>query len=669
MLILLFVLQDRAPEVVVTASPLNPLDEFNTPYNAEVMLMDEIQRRRQARTFPEALKELPGIHMQKTGHGQGSPFIRGFTGYRNLLLMDGIRLNTSIQRQGPNQYWSLVDPYTIDRLEVVRGPASVLYGSDALGGTVAAYSREPDPHGHGRTLFRYASDEDSFTARQEGWGGTDDFAVLAGATVRDYGDIRAAGGTQPNTGYEGNDGDFKFVWRIDEQQKLVGAVQHTQLLDAPRTHRTNRAVSFHGTTVGTDRRLDIDNRRNLNYLQYHRDDLQVSVSWQELTERESRIRAGGAQDRRDFDVGTLGVWARMRSGPITYGVEGYRDHIDSSGRDVSAAGAVTRFQRGVVADDTTYDLAGAFIQGEFTAGDFDFTIGARLYYAAIDAEQVDFDDADGLVLPSIDEDWLSAVGSARAVWHVAENWNLIAGVGQGFRAPSAEDMTSITLNLSGTLQIPAADLDPERTITGELGVRADYDDWGAELFGFVTDMDDVIERRRVANPFFPTFGAAQANQLDNFGDGNFYGLELAAHFLPIEEVTLVGDISWTFGETDRIGGTGRKSLEPADKVNPLAGHVGVRWEPADSGWWVEGLVTMVGRQDRLSPSDLTDTQRIPPGGTPGFTIYTLRGGYRFSEVVAAFAAVENISDKDYRFHGSGQNEPGTNAVIGVEVTY
>jgi hemoglobin/transferrin/lactoferrin receptor protein len=101
----------------------------------------------------------------------------------------------------------------------------------------------------------------------------------------------------------------------------------------------------------------------------------------------------------------------------------------------------------------------------------------------------------------------------------------------------------------------------------------------------------------------------------------------------------------------------------------MAAHAGVRWEPADSGWWVEGLVTIMDRQERLSSSDVGDTQRIPPGGTPGFTIYTLRGGYRFNEHVAATAMLENIGDHDYRWHGSGSNEPGINAILGIEATY
>jgi hemoglobin/transferrin/lactoferrin receptor protein len=76
--------------------------------------------------------------LQKTSYGQGSPFLRGFTGFRTLLMVDGVRLNNAVFREGPNQYWNTVDPWSVDRYEVVLGPASVLYGSDAVGGAVNA---------------------------------------------------------------------------------------------------------------------------------------------------------------------------------------------------------------------------------------------------------------------------------------------------------------------------------------------------------------------------------------------------------------------------------------------------------------------------------------------------------------------------------------------------
>jgi len=132
--------QERG-KIVITGNPVRPTDWFVSPFNTTVIEGDSVHDRQAARSFPDALKEAPGVHVQKTGPGQASPFIRGFTGYRTLALIDGVRLNNSAFRSGPNQYWSTIDMFLVDRIEVVRGPGSVLYGSDAMGGIAAVYSR------------------------------------------------------------------------------------------------------------------------------------------------------------------------------------------------------------------------------------------------------------------------------------------------------------------------------------------------------------------------------------------------------------------------------------------------------------------------------------------------------------------------------------------------
>jgi len=128
------------PEIVVTPTRSEQAPH-DSPYTSTLVGGKDIQGRKLSRTTPDAMDETPGILLQKTGHGQGSPFIRGFTGFRTLFLIDGIRLNNSVFRDGPNQYWNTVDSFTIDRLEVVKGPGSVMYGSDAVGGTVSVFTR------------------------------------------------------------------------------------------------------------------------------------------------------------------------------------------------------------------------------------------------------------------------------------------------------------------------------------------------------------------------------------------------------------------------------------------------------------------------------------------------------------------------------------------------
>ncbi|MFM7183091.1 MAG: TonB-dependent receptor plug domain-containing protein [Verrucomicrobiales bacterium] len=129
------------PPVVVTAT--REMRSILEQPNSVVALDAEKFLETQARTLPEALLETPGILVQRTGPAQGSPFVRGFTGYRNLALIDGIRLNNSVFREGPNQYWGTIDPYGLAGIELVKGQGSVLYGSDAIGGTLNALTLRP----------------------------------------------------------------------------------------------------------------------------------------------------------------------------------------------------------------------------------------------------------------------------------------------------------------------------------------------------------------------------------------------------------------------------------------------------------------------------------------------------------------------------------------------
>lgn len=94
-----------------------------------------------SRTTPEILMGTAGVFVQKTNHGGGSPFVRGLTGNQTLLLVDGIRLNNSTFRYGPNQYFNTIDPFSISRIEVLKGEGSVAYGSDALGGTIQVFTK------------------------------------------------------------------------------------------------------------------------------------------------------------------------------------------------------------------------------------------------------------------------------------------------------------------------------------------------------------------------------------------------------------------------------------------------------------------------------------------------------------------------------------------------
>ena len=456
-------------ETIVTATRARR-PTFDTPFSTEV-IDEELLRQRSYRTVPQALRDIPGVLPQETAHGQGSPFIRGFTGFRNVFLIDGIRLNNSAFREGPNQYWNTIDPFSIESLEVVKGPSSMLYGSDAIGGTVNAFTRRPSGYGTGTSMggrlhYRVSTAERSHIGRGE-WILTheDTLGVLLGLTGKTFGDLHAGGGTgvQPDTGYDEWSADLKVERFLSPDTLLTFAYQKLRQNNVPRTHSTIFAEPFAGSTVGSDLQRDLDQERELAYVQLRGtevdsffDSYHVSLSWHDQGEVQDRIRGSGSRQKQGFDVGTLGAFAHLESetgiGRLTYGLDYYRDDVDS----FSTSNPI----QGPVADDATYDLLGVFVQDEIEVSErLEVILGGRFNYAAADADSV-LDPVTSTQI-SIDEDWNSVVGSARFVYRlVQDSVNLFGGVSQGFRAPNLSDLTRFSSARTNEFEIPSPGWSP-----------------------------------------------------------------------------------------------------------------------------------------------------------------------------------------------------------------
>lgn len=671
--------------VVEAESPLNAPDVFDAKYSADVIGRQRLQGELQSRTFPETLEELPGVHIQKTGPGQGSPVIRGLTGFRTLMLIDGIRLNNSTFRDGPNQYWSTVDPFLADHIDIIRGPSSVLYGSDAMGGTAYLHTISPDVDAagvnvRGRSITRYASAEHSLTQRGEVSGNADGFGWLIGGTYRDMGEVDGGShyGRMENSDYNEYGADAKFVLKTGEHGRVILAGQHFRQNEASRWHRTVDSRSWHGTLPGTDLEDDFDQERNLYYLQYQWDSqggiidkLRSGVSFQRQGEDEDRVLGTGVRQYSAFVVETYGAFLQAgKSTPLGYftaGVEYYYDNVNSSRHDTSAAGVVTSYDRGPIADEADYGTLGIYLQDEIHLGRLDITPGVRFTRATVDAKEIDPFPGLGADVPGLHDSYQAVTGSLRLLYHVTDEWNVIAGWGQGFRAPGLDDTTSARFVQSGQQEIPATDLDPEYSHTFDLGVRTRYSWVEFSAFGFYTILRDFIQRYEVGDQNgdgISDFGK------DNFSDGWIYGYEVAGRVKVHDNVWLFADWGYAKGESDQIRANGELTEQPLPKMNASTLHVGLRYEHKASRVWIEGLYTAVARQSHLALSEGADGQRIPQKhGTPGYTVYTIRGGVQVCDNLGLTLTVENLSNKDYRVHGSGQNEPGTNAILGMDVKF
>jgi hemoglobin/transferrin/lactoferrin receptor protein len=678
---------DREPVVldkmVITATRTEK-DAFDVPFAALALDAEYFLHRRQIRTTPEVFNQTAGVMVQKTGHGQGSPYIRGFTGFRTLFLVDGIRLNNSVMRDGPNQYWNTVDPLSIDRYELVKGPGSVLFGSDAVGGTVNALARrrnrfDPGFHPGGRIYYRYASAEQSNVGRVEANGNVDDrFGFHVGITGKSYGDL--IGGTevgrQRQTGYHEWDGDLKLEYFLNPDEKLVLAAQYVNQDNAWRTHRTLYGVSWEGTTVGNELKRVLDQDRTLLYAQFHSTDIggfvdtvRASVSYHIQEEERSRVRSNLRGDRQGFTVGTVGAWLQLESqsaiGRWTYGADLYHDNVNSFRDNYDSGGNYTGSAiQGPVADDATYVLAGLFVQDEIPISDrFDLILGARYNYARADADKVE-DPQTGTPI-SITDRWSQLTGSARALYRLDEEarWAVYGGISQAFRAPNLSDLTRLDTARSNEIETPAPGLDPENFLAFELGVKTRHETIWGEGAVFYTLIDDMIVRT-------PTGRVIQGDEevtKQNAGDGFVWGFELTLNWRFVPSWTAFGNFTWIDSQVTVYPTSAPIEVrEPLDRQMPPTGLLGVRWDHPKQPLWVEGLIQVAGEADRLSTRDESDTQRIPPGGTPGYAVIAIRGGAEIVEGLHASLAIENLTNEDYRIHGSGVNEPGTNVVLTVD---
>ncbi|MBX3462475.1 MAG: TonB-dependent receptor [Planctomycetes bacterium] len=676
-----------SPPVVVTASRLEQ-DPFAAPRAIDLLTSQYLQRGN-FKSTPQALRELPSVMVQETAPGQGSPFVRGFTGYLNLLLIDGIRLNNSAFRAGPNQYWSTVDLWSTDRIEVLRGVASTQYGSDAIGGTVQVFTKSATGFGAEGTRFggglfgRYATAEDSIGARGEVQAGIVrenglHTGVLVGGSARSFGELEGGDdtGRQPNTDHDETGFDVKVEHWLDRGAKLVFLHQEFAQDNVPRTHATVAGESWRGTAVGADLQRDLDQNRRLTYLQYHRTDMtgpvqamRASVSWHVQRELEDRITGAGAQRWQAFEVGTFGAFLQFESdlgalGRLTYGVDWYHDNVNSWFRRVGAPQPPDAIQ-GQVANDARYDLLGVFVEDQVAiARNVGLQLGARYTHAEVDAKSVR-DPAGNRI--AIADQWDEVVGNVHLRVGIVEGWNVYGGVSQGFRAPSLSDLSSFDIARSGEQEVPAPGLDAERYLGYEIGTKVRAGAVRGQLAWYYTDIDDQILR-------FPT-GTTNADGQPivtkaNVGTGYVQGVELQYEWECLTRAWLYGSNTWQHGRVSNFNGASlERSEEYVSRLMPFTTQVGLRWEDAEGRFHAETWVVRAEDADKLSAGDQRDTQRIPPGGTPSYTTWNLRCGWRADDRTNIELAVENITDVDYRVHGSGSNAPGRNFVLGMRTQF
>ncbi len=672
-------LLEATPAAIIITGTRSDREIEQEPYSIQVIDQTQLEREL-PRTVPEALGELPGVLVQKTASGHGSPYIRGFTGNRTLLVIDGVRYNNATYRDGANEYFAQIDNFTLSQIELVAGPSSALYGSEAVGGVLnlttrpTAMAGEAGQYAAGEQVVRYSSGDNSVTSRSAfelGKGG--EWGLRGGFTLREYGNVRAADlGTLPYTSYGQRAANARLDLALSPTWLVTLNHQSLWQDDVPRTHSTVFSRSFAGTSVGSDLLREKDYDRSLTYLKARGStasdwlqSIELTLSHQARREREDRIRADGMVIDQGFDSDMLAfsAIANAELGPLnlTYGLDVSREWIDSDRTDTDPVSGMTLIRvQGPVGDDAHYDQAGLFVRAIRTISPtLSIEVSFRGSLVAVDIGRF-ADPLSGAAI-SFDDNWSNLSGSLRAQWQ-DQGHRIWAGYSRSFRAPNVADISRFGRSRSNEIEIASLTLEPETFDTLELGYRYQSDGVriGANLYR--TSLNDYIATVPTGQVRNGLIEVAKRNA----AAGHISGAELWLDAELGSGFSLEGNATWLRGRLT-VPGLAGPIEEPISRIQPLTGNLALAWER--NNVWARAEIRLVDRADQLSNGDLLDTQRIPPRGTPGYSLINLRAGASIARGLNLTIALNNLLDEAYRAHGSGSNEPGRHIVAGISARF
>jgi outer membrane receptor protein involved in Fe transport len=678
--------QGRETRVTSTGlpKPLLPASRVGSEVTPEEL------SRRPARSTPEALMEEEGIFLQRTNHAGGHPIIRGLLGHQVLILVDGVRLNNAVTRAGPNQYLNTVDPFLVERLEVVRGPSSVLYGSDALGGVVNVLTLTPRfaPEGQRRVPASVKAQAGSADMSLQGslrlGVELPSTAVLGVVTGRDFNDLRGGAdiGVQRYTGYTEYDAAVKARQRLAPGTILLVQYQATRQGDAP---RTDRSVPGDFRTFSLQERDFFHSQLSIAGAGPFRS-VRVDMSALRQGERTDRFRiARDRIEREDANVWTLGLRAEgerpidWHNATLRVGADVFHDKVTGSATrgailvpgDFSSRPELERYP-----GSPTSLAAGLFGLFQLDLGDAATGhVGAR---AQLNRTHLPEDDRLTLqfpgspVLPAFDAQALGLAGELGFQQRVGEALTLFTNLGTGFRAPNVDDYLRLGAEGPGYV-LPSRELSPEYSYTGEVGGRFQHGEKARvqAVYAYTLIDNQVTTTPTTFNGEERTPDGLVYLARQNADSTQVHAVELSGQWKPVRPVTLLAQAAWTFSAQKRVNPVEPEAppeTEPLSKSPPLNGLVRATWEPVDFAF-VEGVFQWAAKQERLSAADREDIRICAeaPGcqGTPGWAAVHLRAGARWRSL-AATLEVRNLTDASYRSHASGVDAPGRSVTLALE---
>ena len=655
------------------------------------------------------------VFVQKSQLGGGSPMLRGFAANSVLLVVDGVRMNNAIYRNGNLQNIINIDPNALSSAEVLFGPGSVIYGSDALGGVMNFLTVNPKLSSSKKRYLRGASFTRYSTAANEKTGhlhfelGKKNISLFSSATWTDFDDLLTGSNRTdrfPDFGkrpfyYRRINGEDQLIrnenenLQVDSGYRLLNLINKirfrpSEYLDLDYSH-------YYSTTSNIPRydRLTQTNTdgtlRNAEWYygpqnwQMHRiglnsykknkfyDQLKVIGGYQDYEESRNDRRAGNNNLRNQseqvdiFSI-NIDIDKETGNGNLYYGAEWLLNDVSSEATSTDIeSDEVTPTATRYPDEGSTYRSISAYLNYKHRLSQqIIINTGVRYSNVKLKAETSDAN-ASFLNSDRIDLQKGAINGTAGLVWKKNKNTTFSALFSSGFRAPNVDDVGKVFEIDGDEIVVPNADLRPEFSYNTELSYKKNitekltfdlvvYHSW---LSNFIAR--DVFEVNGSSNVDIngETF-TILAQQ--NFAGARIYGFGI--------KVNYVFDNFWALsGSFNLTDGKETETNVPLRHTPPFYGKTSLIYR--NNKFKIEGFIDYSGSKkfEDLAPSEQSKTDIYTEDGSLGWITFNMKSFYQINKVLSLAGGVENIADTHYRTYSSGISAPGRNYIISLTAQF
>jgi hemoglobin/transferrin/lactoferrin receptor protein len=587
------------------------------------------------RSLPEFFDGTGNFYLQKTNHGGGSLIIRGLTGNQTLLTIDGIRLNNSTFRYGPNQYLNTINANMVDKVEVLAGSGSVQYGSDAIGGLIQIFSISPnfDKKIGVNLNTRWATHNMEKSINGALNLSNKNLGLILSGSFKNFGDMVSGQGVQTPTGYKEHSFEGKFVWKIYKNASLTAAHQSLAQKDVPIYHKIileNFALNHISSQ-----------NRNLSYLKFANKtkskfftEQEITISQQLNSEARIQKKNDSKTTRTENDkIQTTGIIMVNVSKfndfwQASSGFEAYFDNVNSFRNDVTENINISK--RGLYPNNAKYANKAFFTMHQFSKKAT--TINAGLRY--------------NTVMMSIPDEKLgiSNLNNAALVYNLSflqkinASFVAYASYNTAFRSPNIDDMGTLGI-VDFRYEIPSDKLKPEMSKQIEIGFKFQNKVNSGQISVYQNKLTDLISREKITGQFIENYPVYIKQ---NTSKATIKGIEWNSKSRISKNWQFESFLTYTIGQDDIKD-------EPLRRIPPFFSNFKLTFK--HNNFVISPNFNFAASQNRLAQGD-KDDNRIGPNGTAAYAVLNTNVGYNINKFTFKINLL-NLTNQTYKTHGSG----------------